>query len=163
TTMAPTTATRRLYRLKPVTPAWPKTEKIQPPTTAPTMPSTRSRTRPSPVLLTILLPRNPATMPRTIQARIDMCSSLTVEDLARRKNSPSRASKLWGGDPRFPEPRFERDDDPAAVEPQHTHPEEIAHSAARLRGPRTRRARARSSHDTRVRRPGGEPPSAERV
>src|SRR5262249_12073935 len=70
--------------LKPVTPAAPTSENIHPPTIAPTMPSTRSRMRPSPVLLTILLPRNPATMPRTIQATNDIRSSLTVRNFPAR-------------------------------------------------------------------------------
>src|SRR5262245_48402778 len=47
----------------------------QPPTTAPTMPRTMSRIKPSPVLFTSLLPMNPAISPRTIQAMIDMTGS----------------------------------------------------------------------------------------
>src|SRR5579862_1613597 len=50
----------------------PKVLNNQPPTTAPTIPRTMSRTTPSPVLLMILLPMNPAMRPNTIQAIIDM-------------------------------------------------------------------------------------------
>src|ERR1700738_360739 len=46
--------------LTPVTPAAPIAVKIHPPTNAPTIPRMMSRTSPSPVLLTILLPMKPA-------------------------------------------------------------------------------------------------------
>jgi hypothetical protein len=47
-------------------------EERKPPTIAPTMPRTMSRKKPSPVLLTILLPMNPAIRPSMIQPMIDM-------------------------------------------------------------------------------------------
>src|SRR5580698_3402566 len=72
TTMAPTTAIATLYRFRPVTPAKPKNPASHPPTTAPTTPRSRSTTRPSPLLLTILLPMNPASTPKTIHASIDI-------------------------------------------------------------------------------------------
>src|SRR6185312_6487514 len=50
----------------------PNLRNSQPPTTAPTMPSTMSRRNPSPALLTILLAMNPAMSPRMIQAMKDM-------------------------------------------------------------------------------------------
>src|SRR5262249_34376512 len=109
------------------------------------MPSTRSRMRPSPVLLTILLPRNPATMPRTIQARIDMCSSLTLGDLAWRQHRPLHASKLGGAGSCFAGPRMPVRRDPVAVEHQHAHGEDAAHSTACLRG--HARARLRRNSD----------------
>src|SRR5713101_2489847 len=53
----------------------PNTLNSQPPTMAPTMPKPISRTRPSPVLLTSLLPMKPAIRPSTNHARIDMICS----------------------------------------------------------------------------------------
>src|SRR5437762_12305063 len=50
----------------------------QPPTTAPTIPSTISRNTPSPVLFTSLLPMNPAINPNTIQAKIDIICLLST-------------------------------------------------------------------------------------
>src|ERR1700756_772398 len=70
--MAPTVATSTLYKFKPVTRPASKRLKRYPPATAPTIPRTISRNMPSPCLLTILLPRNPAINPRRIQLRIDM-------------------------------------------------------------------------------------------
>ena len=57
---------------KPVTPLAPTAEKMNPPTTAPTMPRTMSRKKPSPCLFTILLAMNPAISPSMIHAMIDM-------------------------------------------------------------------------------------------
>src|ERR1035438_8485016 len=57
---------------RPVTPDAPKVLKSHPPTTAPTTPRMMSRKKPSPDLLTILLPIKPATNPRTIHANIDI-------------------------------------------------------------------------------------------
>src|ERR1700676_3101852 len=65
--------------LTPVTPWAPKKLKSHPPTTAPTIPRMMSRKRPSPDLLTILLPIKPATRPSTIHARIDIVCSLEPE------------------------------------------------------------------------------------
>src|SRR5436190_17936029 len=79
--MAPTTATSRLYRFNPVTPLEPKAVNSHPPTIAPTTPRTISSISPSPRLLTILLPMNPATRPSTIHARNDiLLLLLTVID-----------------------------------------------------------------------------------
>src|SRR4029077_14766146 len=50
----------------------------QPPTTAPTTPSTISRMTPSPVLFTSLLPMKPAIKPNTIHARIDIIYLLSL-------------------------------------------------------------------------------------
>src|SRR5579864_1053811 len=65
------TATSRLYRFKPVTPLAPIMLNSHPPTIAPTTPRTISSRRPSPRLLTILLPMKPAIRPSTIHARND--------------------------------------------------------------------------------------------
>src|ERR1700728_2855414 len=64
------TATKMLYRLNPVTPFAPNVVNIQPPTIAPMIPRMTSRKKPSPLLLTILLPINPAISPTTIHAII---------------------------------------------------------------------------------------------
>src|SRR5213594_311442 len=56
----------------PVTPRMPNRLNNQPPITAPTMPRAMSRKNPSPVLLTSLLPMNPAIRPRTTHEMIDM-------------------------------------------------------------------------------------------
>src|SRR5579863_6454195 len=57
-----------LQMLRPVTPRIPnRPEKMKPPTSAPSMPSTRSRISPEPVLLRILLAMKPAISPRMIQ------------------------------------------------------------------------------------------------
>src|SRR5450432_1503134 len=68
-------ATSKLYKFSPLTPAIPNALNSQPPTTAPTMPSTMSINIPSPVLLTSLLAMKPATNPSTIQAMNDILSS----------------------------------------------------------------------------------------
>src|SRR6478736_3452297 len=65
---APMTATTRLQMLKPVTPAPTSSAAINPPTIAPTMPSTISIKSPEPDLLTILLAMNPAMRPKIIHA-----------------------------------------------------------------------------------------------
>jgi len=72
TTTAPITATKRLYRLSPVTPVAPNLLNNHPPTTAPTTPSTTSTTNPSPLRFTSLLPMKPAINPKIIQAINDM-------------------------------------------------------------------------------------------
>src|SRR6516162_11403288 len=74
--------------LRPVTPEAPKNLKMNPPTTAPMIPKMMSRTIPSPDLFTILLPTNPAIKPRTIQARIDMCSSSSASLVSSHHESP---------------------------------------------------------------------------
>src|SRR5262245_5913835 len=61
-----------LQRLRPVMPCAPKALNRMPPTIAPTMPSSMSSIMPSPRLLTILLPINPATRPNMIQPMIDI-------------------------------------------------------------------------------------------
>src|ERR1700722_2611285 len=61
--------------LKPVTPLAPTRLKRNPPTTAPTTPSTMSSRGPSPDRFTILLAMNPAMRPKTIQAMIPMVTS----------------------------------------------------------------------------------------
>src|SRR5579864_840147 len=81
--------------------------KTQPPTTAPTIPSTISRNTPSPVLFTSLLPMNPAINPNTIQAKIDIICLLSTrllvifrlyqrqfQDSARTRGAPG-----FGGNP----------------------------------------------------------------
>src|SRR5712692_4717656 len=57
---------------KPVTPCMPNRLNSHPPITAPTIPRPISKKNPSPVLLTNLLPMNPAIRPSTIQETIDM-------------------------------------------------------------------------------------------
>src|SRR5229473_1495347 len=95
----PTTATNKLYRFKPVTPEAPRALNIHPPATAPIIPSTISRIRPSPLLLTILLPINPATKPRMTQAKSDI-SVLLISPLSalegHRYGSPDAGKVTCG-------------------------------------------------------------------
>src|SRR5204863_7112729 len=58
-------------------PLAPTAVKMKPPTIAPTMPSTMSRKKPSPDLLTILLAMNPEISPRMIQPIMDIAHLLT--------------------------------------------------------------------------------------
>ena len=58
------------------TPDAPNAANSQPPTIAPTTPSTRSPMNPSPCLLTILLAMNPAIRPRMSQPMMDMIGTL---------------------------------------------------------------------------------------
>src|SRR5580692_1148388 len=96
-TAAPTTATTKLYKFNPVTPTMPNVLKSQPPTTAPTTPKMMSKNIPSPDLLTSLLAINPATNPRTIQAKNDIvnssswcCESQGAEILSRTQSPAHR-------------------------------------------------------------------------
>src|SRR5439155_26342649 len=66
-----------LYILKPVITLAPTAVKMKPPTIAPTMPSTMSRKKPSPDLLTILLAMKPEISPRMIHPMIDITHLLT--------------------------------------------------------------------------------------
>src|SRR5258708_9734262 len=61
-----------LDRFTPVTPAKPSAVKIAPPMIAPKMPRRMSRTSPSPVRFTILLPMKPAMSPTINHDRIPM-------------------------------------------------------------------------------------------
>src|ERR1700687_2589519 len=86
--------------LTPVTPDAPNRLKRYPPTMAPTIPKTMSSTNPSPVLFTILLPMNPAMSPKTIQARIDMSTSLGVARggaTVSTETRPMRVRFILGG------------------------------------------------------------------
>src|ERR1700674_773725 len=56
-------------------PVAPMAENRNPPTTAPTIPSTMSSRKPCPVRLTILLPIKPAISPNNIQPRTDIRAS----------------------------------------------------------------------------------------
>src|SRR5580693_3982833 len=94
---APITATNRLYRFTPVTPCAPNMLNTQPPTTAPTIPSTISRNTPSPVLFTNLLPMNPAINPNTIQAKIDMIHLLSTRLLVLLRLYRRQFCKTRGG------------------------------------------------------------------
>src|SRR5260370_41576776 len=82
--MAPATATSRLYRFRPVTPPAPRRLNTHPPAIAPTIPSTISRRKPSPRLLTILLPMKPANRPNRIQLRKGIVQPPHVKDDARQ-------------------------------------------------------------------------------
>src|SRR5580704_5897736 len=73
---------------------WPNSLKRQPPTTAPTIPRTMSRSKPSPVLFTILLPIKPANRPKTTQARIDIEFLLVC---VRRPTLESDPTGSWAG------------------------------------------------------------------
>src|SRR5579859_4679528 len=101
--MAPITETTRLYRFTPVTPWAPNMLNTQPPTTAPTIPSTISRNTPSPVLFTSLLPTNPAIKPNTIQAKIDIIRLLSdwllVVSKQFQDSALSRGAPGFGGNP----------------------------------------------------------------
>src|SRR5271170_3055101 len=85
----------RLHILRPVMPVAPKALKMKPPTIAPTTPSAISRNIPSPDLLTILLPINPAINPRMIQAIMPMAfpflnSQAALAGLGPDGDHPSR-------------------------------------------------------------------------
>src|SRR5690606_23371010 len=72
TTMAPTTATRRLPRLKPVTPAAPNRLNNHPPRTAPIIPRTISVKSPCSRVPMITLASQPARAPKSIHNRMFM-------------------------------------------------------------------------------------------
>src|SRR4051812_42549069 len=78
---APSTATNKLQRLKPVTPTPPTTPIRRPPTNAPTTPSARFMRRPEPRPCMILLAIQPARSPSIIQAMKPIT------------NSPSRSAQ----------------------------------------------------------------------
>src|SRR5712692_247975 len=69
-------------------------EKSHPPTIAPTIPRMMSRKSPSPVLLTILLPTNPATSPKMIQATSDMSCILPQSSIVEPVKYQGSASGI---------------------------------------------------------------------
>ncbi len=84
---------QQAVEIDPDTPGWPNWLNRKPPTTAPTMPSRISTTRPRLVPLTTLLPMKPAIRPSTIQARKDI--GWLRLDAVRREARGSPTQGKW--------------------------------------------------------------------
>ncbi len=70
TTQAPMMATKKLYRLKPVTPGWPNWLKSHPPTSAPIIPMMISMSIPCDALVFITTDAtHPAIAPKSIHSK----------------------------------------------------------------------------------------------